>query len=120
MTVTEKRIYDQKYAIVNRERLRAQRRTFRVANRARLAEADRAKHLKSFFGLTVDRYEAMLAAQGGVCALCGAPPLQKRLAVDHNHETGQIRGLLCFVCNRWLGAAERRPGLLHRTLDYLR
>lgn len=49
------------------------------------------------------RYEDLLAAQGGGCALCGRlPSIKKKLDLDHDHNTMQIRGLLCFRCNRAL------------------
>lgn len=48
-------------------------------------------------------YEHMLEAQGGVCALCGRAPSEKRrLDIDHDHKDMYIRGLLCHRCNRWL------------------
>jgi hypothetical protein len=58
----------------------------------------RAKQL----GVTTEQYEAMLRAQGGGCAICGNPPKTRRLDVDHDHKTGQVRGLLCHRCNRAL------------------
>jgi hypothetical protein len=58
----------------------------------------RAKQL----GVTTAQYEAMLAAQGGGCAICGNPPKTRRLDVDHDHRTGKVRGLLCHRCNRAL------------------
>lgn len=45
------------------------------------------------------QYDKMLAAQGGKCAICKRPPKSRRLAVDHDHKTGKVRGLLCFRCN---------------------
>lgn len=47
-------------------------------------------------------YAARLEAQGGGCALCGAKPKNRRLDVDHDHRTGEVRGLLCHRCNRAL------------------
>lgn len=47
-------------------------------------------------------YDQLLAAQGGVCAICGNPPKTRRLDIDHDHKTLQIRGLLCHRCNRAL------------------
>jgi recombination endonuclease VII len=52
--------------------------------------------------MTDDEYDAMLAAQGGVCAICGNAPKTRRLHVDHDHRTGAVRGLLCYRCNRAL------------------
>jgi hypothetical protein len=51
------------------------------------------------YGITGDEYEALLRAQGGRCAICRARPKSKRLAVDHDHKTGAVRGLLCSRCN---------------------
>jgi hypothetical protein len=50
----------------------------------------------------------MFQAQGGVCAICNQPPSPGRnLSVDHNHETGEVRGLLCVGCNTGVGYHER-------------
>lgn len=58
------------------------------------------------YGITGDDYGALLKRQGGRCAICRARPKSKRLAVDHNHKTGAVRGLLCSRCNHDLmGAA---------------
>lgn len=51
------------------------------------------------YGITADDYATLLAAQGGRCAICRARPKSKRLAVDHDHKTGAVRGLLCSRCN---------------------
>ena len=74
--------------------------------------------IKKHFGLSQQQYEAMLAAQGGVCACCGQPETMTRrgraawLSVDHNHETGAVRGLLCNVCNLAVGYARENPATL--------
>lgn len=76
--------------------------------------------LKSKFGITLDDYDAMLVAQGGGCQICGAPPAgDKRLAVDHCHETGRVRGLLCTPCNQALGLMRDDPNRLQRAIAYL-
>ena len=61
--------------------------------------------LKKNFGITIDEFEEMEKKQGGVCASCGNPETKRKgtLCVDHNHETGEIRGLLCTRCNIALG-----------------
>lgn len=67
----------------------------------------RRARTKLRYGLTLEQYEEMFSRQNGVCAICGKPPSPKRrLHVDHNHRTGQVRGLLCRQCNVWLHVAE--------------
>ena len=53
-------------------------------------------------GVSDEQYDAMLAGQGGGCAICGNPPKTRRLDTDHDHRTGRVRGLLCHRCNRAL------------------
>ncbi len=77
--------------------------------------------LKSDWGLTGDDYTKWLAEQDGKCAICRAPSeLQsKRLAVDHDHVTGQLRGLLCINCNQLLGKAHDDVTILKAAIAYL-
>ena len=77
--------------------------------------------LRKLYGITLEQYQELLAAQDGVCAICRQPPRGKRkfLVVDHDHETGQIRGLLCVTCNIGLGALRDRTDLLQAALVYL-
>lgn len=67
----------------------------------------RKAHLKSKFNITLEQYDKMLEKQNGVCAICGKPPIHRKLAIDHNHKTGKIRGLLCIRCNPMLGWHEK-------------
>ena len=61
----------------------------------------------SRYGLTEGEYDSMLVAQGGVCAMCsGVCTSGRQLAVDHDHDSGRVRGLLCRQCNQWLGVFE--------------
>jgi hypothetical protein len=61
--------------------------------------------LKSKFGITLEQYNKKFEAQKGLCAICGNPePTNKRLAVDHDHETEEVRDLLCSRCNPGLGS----------------
>lgn len=64
---------------------------------------DRNKRLMSLYGITLEQYEQMLTAQNGVCAICGRIPTGRSLHVDHNHKTGEVRGLLCHSCNFAIG-----------------
>ena len=82
--------------------------------------ADRKSYLKRKYGMTLEDYERMLEAQGGVCAICGEPrPEERTLHVDHDHETGEIRGLLCFRCNNALGDFARSTSCSSGRRDYL-
>ena len=71
-------------------------------------EARRDRTLVRRYGITVEEYDALFDAQQGKCALCGGDSNGRgRLAVDHDHATGRVRGLLCFTCNTALGRLER-------------
>lgn len=74
--------------------------------------------LKTKFGITLDNYNQMFIEQNGCCAVCGKhqSKFQRRLAVDHNHETGKVRGLLCPNCNTLLGRIEKaeKTGLMDK------
>lgn len=69
-------------------------------------------------GVTADEYDRLLAAQGGHCALCPNTPKTRRLHVDHDHRTGEKRGLLCFPCNRAL-PYYKDSAWLRRAADYV-
>lgn len=72
------------------------------------------------FGMTPARYQEMLDVQAGRCAICEKRPRVRRLAVDHDHETGEVRGLLCTRCNhKVLGGAGESAALLKRAARYL-
>jgi hypothetical protein len=83
----------------------------------RAAAADR--RLKDRYGITEGDYDALLAAQGGSCAICRSAPTGKKLHVDHNHETGVVRELLCGFCNFLVGWVESRPDRLAACRSYL-
>ncbi len=70
--------------------------------------------------LTEDEYEAMLEAQGGVCAICKQKPKASPLAVDHIHGTDEVRGLLCNLCNPALGLFKDDPERLEAAIKYLK
>lgn len=83
--------------------------------------AQKDKHLKAAFGIGMDTYEKMLENQGGICAICGSPPSEKRsLSVDHCHKKGHIRMLLCGQCNQGLGSFRDDPHLLETAIAYLK
>ncbi len=82
---------------------------------------NRRKHLKTRFNITLEQYDKMLEDQKEVCMICGGTNADgRRLYVDHDHETGKIRGLLCFSCNRLLGDALDDVKILKNATQYLR
>lgn len=86
----------------------------------------RWKEIEKKYGLTREAYLSILAKQRGKCAICHRPPElirpYRHLAVDHDHTTGRIRGLLCFVCNHKLLGWYIRDDVskAKRLYDYLR
>lgn len=96
-------------------------------NRERAKDNKHAWTLRTTYGITVDEYAAMLARQGGVCAICGLDEpaahgktgTRYRLSVDHCHEEGRVRGLLCQKCNRAIGLLGDDTDLLRKAIDYL-
>ena len=102
----------------NPERVQEWRANSRADGRRRLS--DRKSHLKRTFGITLEDYDRLLAAQGGGCAICGRTPREDiALHVDHDHVTGKVRGILCFKHNNALGDFDDDPELLRRALAYL-
>ena len=85
----------------------------------RTPEQAREENYRSRYGITTATYEAMLAEQQGVCRLCGSPPKNRRLSVDHDHDSGVVRDLLCHNCNRALAHFEN-PVWYAAALDYLK
>lgn len=67
--------------------------------RACLSAKTHARSIEKTYGLTSEQYDELLRRQGGKCAICRAKPKSKRLAVDHDHKTGEVLGLLCSRCN---------------------
>lgn len=81
----------------------------------------RAKSLRWNYGLSLDQYNKMFFEQDGRCLGCGKSQdhFQRRLAVDHDHKTGKVRGLLCTKCNRAVGCSDDNPQILRQLANYL-
>jgi len=88
--------------------------------------ASRKANLRRKYGITDEQYDAMLKAQNGACAICKRPErmfigsTRTRLAVDHSHKTGKVRGLLCSTCNTALGAFGEDPERIRKAIEYIR
>lgn len=89
-------------------------------------DVNRRSHLKSTYDMTVEQYDEMLAAQGGGCGSCGGQETRlhqngrlRSMAVDHDHKTGRVRGILCQRCNITLGLCEEKPEVLMQVIKYI-
>lgn len=73
------------------------------------------------YGLTIEDYDALYDAQGGKCKICGTSQPRGRggFHVDHCHQTGIVRGLLCTTCNMMLGLAKDNKETLMKAIEYL-
>jgi hypothetical protein len=104
-----------------REQETAYAREWRAKNPEKVKEITRRHRLKKNFGITLDDYERLLREQKGVCAICASPPRGRwtTLVVDHCHDGGGVRGLLCSSCNAAIGALGDSPDGLRKALAYL-
>lgn len=97
----------------------------RIRQKANAHKRDKNRWRKSFYprtyGITEDDYNRMLLDQKGACFICGyiPKPGRRRLSVDHDHKTKEVRGLLCWRCNRALGLLKDNYQLFARAAYYL-
>ena len=117
-----------------RESIRAARRRYRESHKEELRERHRRRwevdpvyrenvraarrRFKVVYGISLEDYDVMLERQNGACAICGRKP-NERLAVDHCHATGTVRGLLCAKCNSGLAFYQDNPERLLAAIAYL-
>lgn len=125
--------YQKAWRLANAERLRAWNREYHQKhppkkrtpeqNRRYYRAYHRSIHLQKKFGITEADYDAMIVSQNGKCAICGTTnPRGKghtRFHVDHCHQTGVVRGLLCSRCNLGLGAFLDDIAILQKAIEYL-
>ncbi len=108
----------------NRERLLQYARQYRLdpEKRPRVLAASRERHYASCYGISTAERDAMLAAQGGLCAICQKETSFRSggAAVDHCHITGKVRAVLCGNCNPGLGKFFDSPELLEAAALYIR
>lgn len=78
-------------------------------------------HLRKRYGISVEQYDAMLAVQDQRCAICRSPfsEAPRKLHVDHDHDSGLVRGILCYRCNTGLGVFRDCPERLRAAAEYL-
>lgn len=90
----------------------------KVCSRARTFNQVRNRNLYNKYGITLDEYNLMLLKQNNVCLICNKTP-GDTMVVDHDHNTGNVRGLLCNLCNRGLGMLGDDLNNIRRAMKYL-
>lgn len=90
-------------------------------NKERRKEEMRVNQYMRYYGITIEEYDVLYKEQNHGCAICKASTGSngKRLSVDHNHKTGEVRGLLCDDCNIGLGKFKDNSSLLAKAINYL-
>lgn len=116
------RTRQQHYYDTHKAKFKQNATNWRLANLDQYAESRRKSHLFRKYKLTIEDYNELLEKQNNVCAICKKVEDVKqgqkiiKLAVDHNHITGKIRGLLCVKCNVAVGRVEM---YLNEVIQYL-
>lgn len=104
----------------NSDKVKSARKTWYIDHKQSELSKAKAYSLLWRYGLTPEEYIEILVSQGGVCKICGNPPSGRfSLSVDHDHETGKVRGLLCGNCNFAIGLMRDNPALLRKSAQYL-
>ncbi len=116
--------YKKTYILTPAQKLAAKKKAiiYREQNRAEYLIKHRNQMLKTTYKITIEEYNKLFNEQNGCCAICLVPQekFKKRLAVDHNHVTNEIRGLLCSNCNiKVVSVVENFSHLIPKAIEYL-
>lgn len=126
-------ILNKNYVEKNKDKIQAYKAQWHLENKERMNEKSRQNYLNSdrdiwrdkelqkHYGITLAERNQILDSQGGGCAICGAKDdvTGKELSVDHCHETGIVRGILCSLCNTGIGMLGDDSSSVQKALDYL-
>jgi len=110
-------VWEREYYLENRKRILAKSKAWYAANRDQRTKTLRRWWLAKKYGLTPEAFEALLLSQGNVCAICSNR--RKSMCVDHDHSTGEVRGILCRRCNTMLGMLGDDAAWLARAISYV-
>lgn len=127
----DKRIaYGKKWRIENHDYLRAKQNEYEKTRNAKpeIKERRQAKNFKYNYDTSIEWYNEKFAKQGGLCVICGKPETVvdvrtgqvRALSIDHNHETGKNRDLLCGDCNRGIGLFHENIEIIEKVIQYLK
>lgn len=92
---------------------------YRKNNKQRIRKQMLIRHRFREYGLTEEQYNNMVLSQNNLCAICNNTSKNKALAIDHNHKTGEVRGLLCQNCNLAIGLFKENIIILNKAIEYL-
>ena len=117
--------YDKQYYLKHKERINEKNKANYYKNREKILakkkedycpDNQKDKHLKNKYNISLEKYNSMYDEQKGRCYICGDK--HTVLHVDHNHETGEVRKLLCSLCNTSFGKMRERVDLIEKLLEY--
>ena len=113
--------YQKQYRIDHKEKLNTYKKQYGIDNKEKLAKQSRKLLLLKCYNITPEEYDKIYKQQEGKCDICGThqSKFKTRLHVDHNHETGEVRGLLCYKCNMILGYSNDDIKILEYAIKYL-
>jgi hypothetical protein len=118
--------YHRKWYLKNKKTVIKNNKKYHELNKEKIKVLNQKLHLKNKYSLTFEQYNKILESQNDVCAICKNKEISldsigniRELAVDHNHITGNIRGLLCNKCNRMIGFSNDNKQVLINAIEYL-
>jgi len=122
--------YSKEYRQKNKAIISAKHKVYYAKNKEKRAEAAKRYYQKNIarergkkyarYGITKENFNQISRAQGDKCAICGVKPKNRALCIDHDHQTGEMRGLLCSKCNSGLGYFQDNVSFLDKAAIYLR
>lgn len=114
-------VSSRRYYYAHREEIFEKRKIWLNKNRNKHNDRTRNSDLKRLYGITIDDYYRILDEQSGLCAICGVKDNNgKRFVIDHDHVTGDVRGLLCGNCNRAIGLMRDSINIIESAARYLK
>lgn len=104
------------YCLENPEKIAVKNKEYQKENKKKIRDRTRC----SIYGLALGEFDRLFVEQGGICAICGSPGGKRGIGVDHDHESGKIRALLCGPCNIGIGMLKDSPVIAQKAADYLK
>lgn len=120
MNIEERRRKDREYYARTKERRSELNKKRYNSDKGKFYKNNRNSVLKRKYGISLEEYNIRLEEQDFSCLICNGEEIDRQLAVDHDHKTGKVRGLLCGSCNRALGLFKDSPELMEKAINYLK